>query len=450
MTNGLGKKFCSFYTERLRKEFRKFPEGVKLGINEGAIPENGFVCIGNRTEWQDARYTAEEKKISARWIFWGEYRDKAVQYFLEMILEELEKRFGNVLYLEVLENQMEVYKNPCEIRLLQAILGEMLKREWLIAQFVKRILNEKELPSLEFLIQISAQKYERRTVKSRIYFEYLRENGDLEFVREKDEKEWQLVPENLRAIRKIMEMAGNFNGLYVGKENGIYNIKGIVSKKDGEFPAICIAFTGHLSWEVLENNQVLFEYRDGLCRIPALDGEKDEGEWKEELLCLIRKKTDLHIDEKVITNLVNMLKEQKHGTSIVFMEQDILKWEKERLTEYKRGYQWEPFPLIENKDEGQNKCENKVLGISAVDGAIIADLNGRCHLAGAILDGEAVIPGRADRGARYNSLLNYVNWAYEKYEKDYLCFAFVLSEDGTIDLVVPNDCAIKFRCDNSG
>ena len=104
----------------------------------------------------------------------------------------------------------------------------------------------------------------------------------------------------------------------------------------------------------------------------------------------------------------------------------MLKKESERLVKNKRAYQMEPFPML------QKKNRDKIMGISAVDGAIVADAKGRCHLAGAILDGEAVIPGRPDRGARYNSL----NWVHKKYKRKGWCFACVLSEDETVDLVV--------------
>ena len=47
-------------------------------------------------------------------------------------------------------------------------------------------------------------------------------------------------------------------------------------------------------------------------------------------------------------------------------------------------------------------------GITAIDEALLVDLNGICYAVGVILDGEAGMPGKVERGARYNSVSNYV------------------------------------------
>jgi len=38
------------------------------------------------------------------------------------------------------------------------------------------------------------------------------------------------------------------------------------------------------------------------------------------------------------------------------------------------------------------------------------DTNGYCYVLGVILDGRAIVPGETSRGARYNSVNNYVAW----------------------------------------
>lgn len=427
-----GEVFCGFFMKRLRKEFKKFPSNAELEFYMGMSPKEAVICSGRRTEWDDARLTAEEKKTKAGWLFRGESPDRTLQYFLEMILEELEKRFTNLLHLEVLEEHLADSGESGKSRLLKALMGEMLEREWLVDRFVKKMIREKELPAPELLIQISAQKYEQRMVETRMYFGCPEQRGELVFVKEKESGEsgeWKLLPENTRAIRKMMEMSGSSGGLLLSKEEETYNVTGILSKKSSELPAISVAFKGHLSWEVLEDNQVLFEYREGKYRIPALEGGEKDERWQKELDSLINRRPEWNIKEDIVKRIVDMLKEQKHGTSIVFMSWNMLKKESERLVKNKRAYQMEPFPML------QKKNRDKIMGISAVDGAIVADAKGRCHLAGAILDGEAVIPGRPDRGARYNSLANYVNWVHKKYKRKGWCFACVLSEDETVDLV---------------
>ena len=49
--------------------------------------------------------------------------------------------------------------------------------------------------------------------------------------------------------------------------------------------------------------------------------------------------------------------------------------------------------------------------------------------------------GRSDRGARYNSIANYVSWVLKKWEKEkgekYFCFAAIISEDEMVNLIFP-------------
>ena len=86
-----------------------------------------------------------------------------------MIIEELERRFSDLIYLETVEKcigENKLGRNG----LADVFIGELLNREWLLEQYVKRILKEEYLPELEFLIQLSAQKYEQRSIKTNMYF----------------------------------------------------------------------------------------------------------------------------------------------------------------------------------------------------------------------------------------------------------------------------------------
>jgi hypothetical protein len=74
--------------------------------------------------------------------------------------------------------------------------------------------------------------------------------------------------------------------------------------------------------------------------------------------------------------------------------------------------------------------ENLIQDITSIDGAVLLDPKGQCYAIGVILDGLASDDGDPGRGARYNSAIRYIDS-----KKDSI--AFVISEDGTIDLV-PN------------
>ena len=455
----LGEIFCGFYMKQIREKFEKFPEDAELTFCMGQAPSNNVICVGKRRCWDDSRLEAEEKKSMAAWLFSGKCENKASKYFMEMIIEELEESFKNLLYLEtleewlekaeeqeknlenlqhsgVLEKRAEKTKKLCEDklgRLIKGILGGRMDKEWLVSQFVRKTLREKGLPPLEFLIQVSAQKYERRIVETTMYFNKEKRKSEIVFagITERTDK-WKLIPQNLRAIRKIMEMSGSDNGLMIAEIQGEYFITGITSKKAGDLPDIRIEFTGHLSWSAAEGEQTLFEYREGVCKIPALEGGRKDEKWLGDLQSFVEEHPVLNKQEILdnVSKIVDILKEQKHGTSIVFMEDGILEKEKKRLMEFNRAYQVEAFPIFDQKE--------KMIGISAVDGAVIADIEGKCHLVGAILDCEAVKAGNSSRGARYNSLSNYVIWIHDKYKKELpenWCFAFVISEDETVDLV---------------
>lgn len=66
---------------------------------------------------------------------------------------------------------------------------------------------------------------------------------------------------------------------------------------------------------------------------------------------------------------------------------------------------------------------------SAIDGAVLLDVNGRCHAFGVILDGHATAKGDRSRGSRYNSAVRY------QHSIRSACVIVVISEDGMIDVL---------------
>jgi len=76
---------------------------------------------------------------------------------------------------------------------------------------------------------------------------------------------------------------------------------------------------------------------------------------------------------------------------------------------------------------------HEIQRLTAIDGAVLIEPNGKCHAIGVILDGLATDKGKSSRGSRYNSAVRYVETAREKFKQE--CLAVVISEDGMIDLV---------------
>jgi DNA integrity scanning protein DisA with diadenylate cyclase activity len=74
--------------------------------------------------------------------------------------------------------------------------------------------------------------------------------------------------------------------------------------------------------------------------------------------------------------------------------------------------------------------ETQLRHMAAIDGALLFSPRGDCRAIGVILDGRACREENRARGSRFNSAVRYVNSAVER------CFAVVVSEDGTVDVVM--------------
>ena len=171
----IGKTFSTFFVNRLFEQFDKMPRDIKLEFSGKRASEEQIICTGLKENWPDSRLTDAGNRGGCVWRFTGHCLG----------------RNG----------------------LADVFIGELLNREWLLEQYVKRILKEEYLPELEFLIQLSAQKYEQRSIKTNMYF------CDLSFFPQKDViifrhneairlSETRNAPGRLRTVRKLMEMSG--------------------------------------------------------------------------------------------------------------------------------------------------------------------------------------------------------------------------------------------------
>jgi hypothetical protein len=104
---------------------------------------------------------------------------------------------------------------------------------------------------------------------------------------------------------------------------------------------------------------------------------------------------------------------QKHGCMLIISR--AAKEEAERLEA--ESIPVEPFAI----------SESVVPLVTAIDGAVLIDIDGGCHAIGVILDGTASPKCSAERGSRYNSAVRYV---YGRND----AMAIVKSEDGMLDV----------------
>lgn len=213
MVKMIGDTFCEFLMSHLKTNFEKIPKDMKLYFSNIKLGEKDVLWEGEKSKWVDSRIDADGNEYMAVWWIKGK-GDFSLKYFFKIIINELEQRFSDILYLEQVEKQIP--ENGSVGSLVAFFVGKLLDKEWIRTQYIGQILKEKKLPSKDLLIQFSAQKYENRTVNTRMYFiegSYEKTNKMLIFDDELDSDSWkerELSGDNLRTIRKLMEMSACF------------------------------------------------------------------------------------------------------------------------------------------------------------------------------------------------------------------------------------------------
>lgn len=400
---------------------------------------------------KDARIGEYNFKKNARLVIELEKQqgmEYAGVYISELIISELIEKLKDVLYVQELEkrisrlesekaNLCNGLKHSYKDSLIKYFIKNILDENWLLENYKKLLIQKYELPNLDLFVQISAQLYEKRPLKTRIYFFDNHEDMEKCSVKLKrhdihDETtnfDLKLEEHNLRTIRKMLEMAGENHGLFVDKK--FLHIRGVV--KDSNIrQSLYIEFDGYLKWRICIKDNLLLEYKDGNYEIPMLHKNRSKDIWKDELKRYVERYPVIKISEEVIKQLI---KYQTHGTAAVFMNDELLEYEMERLERYKRVY------IIDKMD--LDNVRGELAGITAIDGALLFDISGNCRAVGAILDGVSVKIGNPGRGSRYNSVVNYIGWLKNREDSELveqkICFALIISEDGMVDFAIPDD-----------
>lgn len=214
-----------------------------------------------------------------------------------------------------------------------------------------------------------------------------------------------------RAVRKLLEISLNEIGL-LSDSGYIYGLGRLVGSYDQRAEDLfLINFTNHYEWELLHANHVMMWVTYGQPRLPRMQIDKEK--FKKDV-----RRIFCDIESKRVEGLWELVVEathQKHGTMVVVSNGG--RMEAERLE--KQCTMIEPVQLT----------PQIMRMITAIDGAVLMDLNSTCYAIGVILDGIASKKGTSSRGARYNSAIRYVETS------QYPCIAIVVSADGSIDLV---------------
>lgn len=249
-----------------------------------------------------------------------------------------------------------------------------------------------------------------------------------------DERGLELNGDNLRQICKLMVGSGSGALLFhrQGDGNSQYQCMGYVSKGDLETFPYYIEITGTLEWTLYAFGRAEFHY--------SYDKPQALPDSMAALLCGITEEfgVDNSVCEKYRVALSAIAK-QKHGTSAIFvdMSDDGSRIMGERLENlYKKKRALKGDSLCLDNPAGAQIWTN----LARMDGAFVADIiTGELLYLTVIVDGQACIDGDNARGARFNSLKNFVADISKRTREDegkkLKAMAAIFSEDGGVDVV---------------
>lgn len=275
------------------------------------------------------------------------------------------------------------------------------------------------LPNPSIMLRLSSLPYENERAQGAIAF--CRKGGYDPIVGVNFVDRCTLSLDNLRELRKYLQMSSTEAPLIAICGQG--KTDSVEMEKQWEICAIgqtltcdaLVTFKGFLRWELnwkhseyVSYNGIQFVFRSA-ARI------------KDEAAALVSASGVFSgTQERRIIDVIHVLQRQKKGTMVVFSE--VASSEAERLGACGRGIRIAPIDL--------HKHAEMLLQLSAIDGALLADMAGTCYAIGVLCDGEAVPDSMRGRGARYNSAAAY---AAKLRKEGFRCFVAVISEDGMLD-----------------
>jgi DisA bacterial checkpoint controller nucleotide-binding len=211
---------------------------------------------------------------------------------------------------------------------------------------------------------------------------------------------------DIGAVRKLLQMGSDRLLLFCDSRN-IYGL-GTIGKYDGVAEDLFVVrFLRRYTWELVHAGNVMMYCREGN---PQL---RPSGPSVEPIRQVMRRVFPAGNIDKLV-GVAMSVAGQPHGAMLVITPSAA----SEAVRLAKQAIIVEPFALTPNLIEL----------VTAIDGAILVDLEGTCHAIGVILDGLASEKCTSARGARYNSGIRY---AEQKTDRVVL----VKSEDGIVNVL---------------
>lgn len=429
-------KWIKSYIQEICISFE--PGEMKLYVKKNP----GSVVVDHGAE----KYKKEQNTSKLLWGFSGKKLNerKSLITLKKIFLEILEEKIPSLVALDELANILSYAKGEhgdfCEG--VKRNLFKKITDGKLIRAYVDDVM--KEIPEKEIFIQLSALNYENRVTHTHLVF-------GSDFSKEKCEKESVIFDqamkfeiEEIRLIRKLMEISRETYGLVVEKESDSdWYIKGAIqlSMLKNTYQ---VEISGHSVWKLKYGAEELFEYKEGIYKLPPIGASKDV--YDKEYKKLEQIISDEAKREKIKELISKVRKIASHGTGMIFIEEPemekasespkktFLEKEIDRLAGFGKAY-----AIKENSHslDLSNASPELLRGITAIDGAVFCNFDAQCKAIGVIVDGETVKQGNPGRGAKYNSLTNYVKWLNrDKRKANVKCMAVVMSEDGPLNIEV--------------
>lgn len=408
--NDINERVLAWVNKRDNEEWGT-PKECGTGVAYGEVQKNVA----------DHRLGSDGKRKSLLWLLYMDEKNESLNILASVILKTLAPKYDNMLILEDMKSLYEDQSGR-EVIKKNYFFGDICDKEKLLNKYIEQVEKSDNLPEFRLLCHLSSMRYETRQNKTTLYFSRTKQRTGLKF------NSPGLMfgeVEHLRTIRKIMEISGDEGAVCIKQPEMI--ITGVVPIK--AFEGLTVEFKGNAEWILRKKQQEILIYRRGEYLIPAFASKQEQELEKLEQLRENCPNGGLENIKRIIDRFKN---NSPHGTSIVFMESEALRKEiEDRFSPNGYTIKVKEFPL-----KGNGRNDNMLRGVASIDGAILSDLDGRCQAIGTILDGKFVGPGDQGRGARYNSVRNYVQW-YKNHNPDTVCFAVIISEDGMINVEIP-------------
>lgn len=432
-----------------------------IGFQKESAKKTVFVCLDEKTTdgvsaeeiLQKASYcqnvelsaSSEEKRV----IRLGSLLDAnhPAQFLLCTAVDALSAWLAKAALEEGLESLMGGdYRFPSRtgqpMNEVAAAVGVFNQMSQNVTSFVQELLN---FP-VSLLESLSLEKYEGEPVSGDLVIAFcdkvkeIRRTSILWTPEGFDENtDVYLEEESIRHVVKLMAGCEEDPVLFeIGQGSGAPRFVGCVGgnrledwEKSGE-DVVRIRIEGQMNYAFYLRGKLLF--RSSFHGLQA-DLQEEEQKLNQQLLrrALEEEFPSLDSDsiERLMASLVE-LQRQQHGTAALIVHKESCTWNHIcDLAKQKKATRVR-FAVDLRKAGVKG---NPLTAAARMDGAIVMETEGSVGFLMTILDGESCIAGDLSRGARYNSVRNFVSCFSGSEENPEEILGVVFSSDGSIDVL---------------